>query len=119
MSDEQRAEFLEVNRLIDDGDEDTPLAEEIADTATIESLLDEFILEASTTFASVIEVAMEGNPVLTYLELVALGEDTIDAAHTLKRELIAKLANRADVIAEQGSQLRKQVLDDDMDGRGI
>ena len=90
-------------------DDDTPLAEEIADTATIESLLDEFILEASTTFASVIEVAMEGNPVLTYLELVALGEDTIDAAHTLKRELIAKLANRADVIAEKGDMLRTQV----------
>src|SRR5208283_5773162 len=89
------------------------LVEELADTATIEQLLDDFIQEVSDLFVDAVEVSLDGNPVRTHLELTNLAQDTVDLAHTLKRELLEKIANRAEVIAEQGSQLRKQVLDDE------
>jgi len=95
------------------GEDAYELVEELADTATIEQLLDDFIQEVSDLFVDAVEVSLDGNPVRTHLELTNLAQDTVDLAHTLKRELLEKIANRAEVIAEQGSQLRKQVLDDE------
>ena len=92
-----------------ESDDDTPLAEEIADTATIQTIMDSFIEEISIMFVDAIEVSLEGNSVRTHIELMNLGQDTVDLAHNLKRELVAKLANRADVIVENGDMLRTQV----------
>jgi hypothetical protein len=95
--------------IISESDEDGPLAEELTDIATIEQLLDGFIQEVSEMFSDAYDVSLGGNPVLTHIELVNLGQDTVDLAHTLKRELLDKVANRSEVIAEQGAQLRTQV----------
>src|SRR5271167_3773474 len=103
---------------------DDELVEELADTVTIESLLDGFIQEVSEMFVDAYDVSLEGNPVRTHLELVNVGQDVVDLAHTLKRELLAN-ANRAEVISEQSglltppisgashlSELRKQVIEE-------
>src|SRR5271155_5740368 len=90
-------------------DEDTPLADEIIDTATIDSLMDEFIEEVSVMFIDIVELSMEGNPVRTHLELVNLGHDTVDLAHSLNRELLNRVANRPEKLAEVGDLLRTQV----------
>src|SRR5271167_985217 len=103
---------------------DDELVEELADTVTIESLLDGFIQEVSEMFVDAYDVSLEGNPVRTHLELVNVGQDVVDLAHTLKRELLAN-ANRAEQIAEQDvpgstpisapthfSGLRKQVIEE-------
>jgi hypothetical protein len=95
--------------IVGESDEDGPLADELADMATIEQLLDGFIQEVSEMFIDALDISLEGNPVRTHLELVNLGQDAVDLAHSLKRELIAKVANRSEVIAERGGlNLRTQ-----------
>ena len=89
---------------------DGELVEELADTATIEQLLDTFIQEVSDILALAVEVSLEGNPVRTHLDLVNGGQDIVELAYELRAELVAKVANRAEVIEEQGDQLRKQVI---------
>lgn len=113
-------EVVQVDEVIEDHfEENGELADEIADTATIEQLLDGYIQEVNEMFTDAFDVSLEGNPVRTHIELLNLGQDIVNLAHTLKRELLDRVANRAEIIAEQGSQLRKQVFDDEQDGKGI
>lgn len=108
------------DQIVSESAGDSELVEELADTVTIEKLLDTFIENASEMLALAVEVSLEGNPVRTHLELVTVGTDIVELAYELRQELVAKVANRAEVIAEQGNQLRKQVLDDEMnDGKGL
>jgi DNA mismatch repair ATPase MutS len=109
-----------VERL--DTDDDPELVEELADTVTIEKLLDTFIEEVSDILGLSVEVSLEGNPVRTHLELVNASQDIVELAYELRQELLTKVANRAEAIAEQNfsatqiaaathpSELRKQVI---------
>jgi len=92
------------------GEDDVELSEELADTATIETLLDGFIEEVSESFADALDVSLGGNAVLTHIELQNFGEETITLAYQLRNTLISKVANRAEVVAEEGNTLRKQVI---------
>jgi hypothetical protein len=105
------------------GEDDVELSEELADRTTIENLFDSFIQEVGEMFHNALDVSIDGNPVRTHLELVNFGQDTIELAYELRRELIARVANRAEQFTEQevvsptvanlsvGNQLRKQVLE--------
>jgi len=95
------------------------LVEELAATVTIEKLLDAFIEEVGEILGAANEVSLDGNPVRTHLELVNASQDIVELAYELRGDLIRGVANRAEEIPEQGSQLRKQVFDDDMDGKGL
>src|SRR5579863_5729678 len=108
--------------LIDDNDPEQ-LVEELADTVTIEKLLDTFIAEVSEILGATVEVSLDGNPVRTHLELVNAEQDIVELSYELRQELISKVANRAEVIAEQNgfgsapisaathaSEMRKQVI---------
>jgi len=99
------AEHLEVT-----GEDDVELSEELADTATIETLFDAFIEEVSQMFTDAIDVSLEGNAVRSHIELQNFGEETITLAYQLRNTLISKVANRAEVVAEEGNTLRKQVI---------
>jgi hypothetical protein len=105
------------------GDDDGELTEELADTATIEQLLDTFIGEVGDILDLAVEVSVEGNPVRTHLDLVTARQDIIELAQELRAELVAKVAVRAEEIPEQNglgvttisaathpSELRKQVI---------
>jgi len=92
------------------GEDDVELSEELADTATIETLLDGFIEEVSESFADALDVSLGGNAVLTHIELQNFGQDIITMAYALRNELITKVANRAEEVPEQGNTLRKQVI---------
>ena len=93
-------------------DDDVELSEELADTATIEQLFDTFIQAVSEMFHDTLDVSLEGNPVKTHFELQAFGQDTVELAYELRRELVARVANRAEEIAEEGNLLRKQVIEE-------
>jgi len=90
------------------GEDDIELSEELADTATIETLCDGFIDEVSEMFAMALDVSLDGNPVRTHLELVNFGADIVELTYQLRRDLIAKLAS-AEKLAEHGDMLRTQV----------
>jgi hypothetical protein len=100
-------EHLEVT-----GEDDGELTEELADTAVIEQLLDTFVGEVGDILDLAVEVSMEGNPVRTHLDLVTARQDIVELAQELKQELISKVAVRAEEIAEQGLNLRKQVIEE-------
>lgn len=90
---------------------DDELVEEIADTATIEELLDDFIQEVSEMHADLLETSLQGNSVKTHLQIQSFGQDLWEMAYTLRDELVVKLANRAEQFEEQGETLRTQVVD--------
>lgn len=94
------------------GEDDGELTKELADTATIEQLLDSFIEEVSDMFSKTLDVSFGGNSVLTHLELGNFGQDVLELAHELRAELITQVANRAEEIVEQGVTLRKQVIEE-------
>jgi hypothetical protein len=90
------------------GEDDLELSEELADTATIETLLDGFIQEVSELFTMAVDVSLDGNPVRTHLELVNFGTDLVELTYQLRRDLVSKLAS-AEKLAENGNMLRTQV----------
>lgn len=95
-----------------DGTDDTDLTEEIADTATIGQLLDNFAAEVEDMFCDAIDLSLEGNPVRTHVELVSLHQEVGEMICRLRADLVAGVANRAEEIEEQGNQLRKQVIEE-------
>jgi hypothetical protein len=105
-------------------EEAVDLAEELADTTTIEQLFDTYIGEVQELLAETLEVSLEANPVRTHLELAATAQDVVELAYQLRSDLLAKVANRAEQIDEQHrgtgailvsapSSARKQVLEND------
>jgi len=93
---------------------DETLVEELADTVTIEKLMDAFIEEVTEILGAANEVSLDGNPVRTHLELVNASQDIVELAYELRQELISKVAVRAEQITEQGGNLRKQVVDEQL-----
>lgn len=97
-----------------DTDDDPELVEELANTVTIEKFLDTFIEEVTEILGAINEVSLDGNAVRTHLELVNGSQDIVELAYELREELIAKVANRSEEIPEQGGNLRKQVVDEQL-----
>jgi len=93
------------------GDDDVELSEEIADTAVLSGLLDNFISEIQEMFSDTLEVSLEGNPVRTHLELVNFGQDIVELAYTLRHDLLHTFANRVDGFDERGDLLRTQIVE--------
>ena len=92
-------------------DDSQGLVEEIADTTTIEGLIDVFIMEMNELFDDLIATSYEGNAVKTHVELVNVSTDLQELVYDLKTQLLERIANRAETITEQGDHLRKQVVD--------
>lgn len=116
MSEERTLDGTLAQGEVEDDAESGGLVEEIADTATIEQLLDSYIGEVQSALDELVEVSLEGNPVRTHVELQAFGEDVVQQAFELRADLLEKLANRADQFAERSTacgQLRTQVVEDE------
>jgi hypothetical protein len=96
------------------GDDDLELSEELAATVIIEKLLDTFIEEITEILSTANEVSLDGNPVRTHLELVNASQDIVELAYELRGDLVRGVANRAEEIPEQGGNLRKQVVDEQL-----
>jgi hypothetical protein len=111
-----------VGQLSGEVNDDPELVEELADTVTIEKLMDAFIAEVSEILGTTVEVSLDGNPVRTHLELANAEQDIVELAYELRQDLLTKIANRAEAITEQNfgatqiaaathpSELRKQVI---------
>ena len=78
--------------------DDIELSEELADTAIIEGVFDEFIQEINEMLVDVLDVSIEGNPVKTHIELTNLGQDLVELAYELRSELIQRLAKRTEEV---------------------
>jgi hypothetical protein len=76
--------------------DDVELTEELADTAIIEQLFDEYHNTVQELFTDAIEAAVIGTHVQAYLELRNFGEDVMQIAAELRAELIARLAKRTE-----------------------
>jgi hypothetical protein len=76
--------------------DDVELTEELADTAIIEQLFDEYHNTVQELFSDAVDAAVTGTHVQAYLELRNFGEDVMQIAAELKTELIARLAKRTE-----------------------
>lgn len=92
--------------------EDNELTEELAATATIDSLFDNFVTNVHGWLMNTVEVSEQGNPVRTHLSLLSLSDDIVTEAYELQRALIDQIAKRGEEIAVQGADLRKQVIEE-------
>jgi hypothetical protein len=92
---------------------DAELTEELAATATIDQLMDEYIMKVSGWFIDLNEVSEQGNPVKTHIAVVGVGEDVVSEAYFLRTRLLEALAKKGEEIATTGMTLTKQVLDEE------
>jgi hypothetical protein len=76
--------------------DDVELTEELADTAIIEQLFDEYHNTVQELFTDAVEAAISGTHVQSYLELRNFGDDVMQIAAELRVELIARLAKRTE-----------------------
>jgi hypothetical protein len=78
--------------------DDVELTEELADTAIIEQLFEEYHATVQELFGDAVDAAISGTHVQAYLELRNFGEDVMQIAAELKSELIQRLAKRTEEI---------------------
>ena len=78
--------------------DDIELSEELADTAIIEQLFEEYHTTVQELFDDAVDAAVSGTHVQAYLELRNFGEDVMQIAAELKTELVQRLAKRTEEI---------------------
>lgn len=78
--------------------DDVELTEELADTAIIEQLFDEYHNTVQELFTDATDAAISGTHVQAYLELRNFGEDVMQIAAELRAELLARIAKRTEEI---------------------
>lgn len=92
---------------------DTELTEELAATSTIDQLMDDYIMKISGWFIELNEVSEQGNPVKTHMSLLSVCEGVVEEAYYLRSRLLEQLATKGEEIATTGTNLTKQVLDEE------
>lgn len=95
-----------------DIDEAEVLVAEIADTTIIDGVMDEFIDATTEVLYELIDTSLKGNAVATHVQLTTTTDAIIEALYDLKGTLLDSLAKHGDEFEEQGSNLRKQVVDE-------
>lgn len=96
-----------------EADEATELVDEVVSTTTLYDSFGRFITYLTEAFNHLEDVSEEGNPVITHITIQGYQDAIIASAHTLRDELIEKLAQRGEQITEKGGTLRTQVLNDE------
>jgi hypothetical protein len=92
---------------------DTELVEELAETAIINQLVDDYIMKVSGWFIELNEVSEQGNPVRTHMSMLSVCEGVVEEAYELRRKLLEQVAKRGYEITTTGMTLTKQVLDEE------
>lgn len=96
-----------------DADDATELVEELVSTTLLYDTFGRFITQLTNNFIALQSISKESNPVLTHIAICDAQEILTTAAHSLRDELIEKLAQRGEQITEKGGTLRTQVLNDE------
>jgi F0F1-type ATP synthase delta subunit len=96
-----------------DAEEAIELVDEMVSTTVLYDTFGRFITYLAEAFNHLEDVSEECNPVITHLTIQGYHEAVINSAHTLRDELIEKLAQRGEQITEKGGTLRTQVLNDE------
>lgn len=94
-------------------DDATELVEEMVSTTVLYDTFGRYITYLGEAFADLESISEECNPVVTHLTIQDYKNAIIAGAHTLRDELIEKLAQRGEQITEKGGTLRTQVLNDE------
>jgi hypothetical protein len=95
-----------------DADEGDDLAQEIADTAAINQIMDTYIEQQHLAIQEVIEISEKGNPVATHMALLSLYDEILNMSYDLQHQFVRN-AERGESFSEKGGELRTQVLDDE------
>lgn len=91
---------------------DIELVEEMAATTVLYEQFTHFINNLGGWFGNLKYTSEQGNAVRTHIAIVSTEEDIITEAHNLRDHLIELLAKRGDEATETGSNLRKQVIEE-------
>lgn len=94
-------------------EEATELVEEMAATSVLNDAFDKFLALVSQRLDWVENLSVGGNPVRTHIALVQVKEDILTEIQFLRSKLIEDIANRSEEIPEEGSNLRKQIIDEE------
>jgi hypothetical protein len=92
---------------------DIELTEELAETAIINQLVDDYIMKVSGWFIELNEVSEQGNPVRTHMSMLSVCEGVVEEAYELRRKLLEQVAKKGYEITTTGTNLTKQVLDEE------
>lgn len=91
---------------------DTELVDEMAATTVLYEEFAAFIANLGGWFGNLKYTSEQGNSVRTHIAVVSTEEDVITEAHNLRDHLIELLAKRGEEVTETGSNLRKQVIEE-------